>query len=175
MVDANTVTLLISLLSLTISGGVAVITYRYNNITIRNEARVEHNKLMLEIDKMYIEDPDLWSIYDDHPISQHIEKTPLKKGKKEAFIYYYINFFDIIFDFYHKKIYKNKNDKEDWESWVAFIKHFFKGCSLARGMFKDSAAWYDKEFAAFVLSVINEVEEEEKTIAVDWSNKHDPA
>ncbi|WP_416149088.1 hypothetical protein ACM26V_23025 [Salipaludibacillus sp. HK11] len=163
--DTSTITLTVSFMSLTISGILAIITIQYNKVTIRNEARVEHNKLMLEIDKMYIDDPDLWSIYDDHPISDYIEKTPLKRGKKEALIYYYINFFDIIFDFYHKKIYKNKNDKEDWESWAEFIYHFFNRCSLAREMFRKSATWYDKAFSVFLLKVIDEIEakEEKKT------------
>lgn len=157
----STITLILSITSLLISGMVAVITYRYNRITIRNAARLEHNKLLLEIDHMYIEDPDLWSIYDEHPIAKHIEKTPLKKGKKEAFIYYYINFFDIIFDFYHKQIYKNKNDKNDWKAWSDFIYHFFRGCSMAREMFRDSATWYDDDFSSYILRVIHDIEKEQ--------------
>ncbi|PKR78217.1 hypothetical protein CEY16_00210 [Halalkalibacillus sediminis] len=152
------VTLFISIFSLTISGIVAFITYRYNTVEIRNNARLEHNKLLLEIDRMYIDDPDLWSIYDNHPISKHIERTPLKKGKREAFIYYYLNFFDIIYDFYHKQIYKNKNDRNDWDSWDSYIRHFFQGCTMAREMFKDSSEWYDKDFAKYILKIIREIE-----------------
>jgi hypothetical protein len=156
----TSITLFISILSLFISGMVAFVTYRYNKVSLRNEARLEHNKLLLEIDQMYIEDPDLWSIYDDHPIGDYIEKNPLRKGKKEALVYYYINFFDIIYDFYHKQIYKTKNDIKDWDSWEQFIKHFFTSCSLARNLFKDSAEWYDKDYAQFILKVLGEIEEQ---------------
>ncbi len=119
---------------------------------------MEHNKLMLEIDQMYIDDPDLWSIYDDHPIGKHVETTPLKRGKKEALVYYYLNYFDIIFDFYHKQIVMNVNDRKDWESWRAFMMHFFASCSLARNLFKESTEWYDEKYAKFLSDVIQEVE-----------------
>jgi hypothetical protein len=151
--------IIISVVSFIVSIVTGYISYRFNKITIRNTAILEHNKLLLEIDKILMEDPLLWSIYDDHPMSKQDNiNNPVYKAKKDAFIYYYLNLFDVIFEFYHRQIVQNRNDKKQWTAWIQFIKHFLKGCSQARDTIKRSYHLYDEDQGIFYRELIDEIE-----------------
>ncbi|MDP4107454.1 MAG: hypothetical protein Q8935_21170 [Bacillota bacterium] len=160
--------LIISIVSFLVSVVTGIFSYRYNKITIRNTAILEHNKLLLEIDKILINDPKLWSIYDDHPLSkdESIAQDPsIFNAKKEAFIYYYLNLFDVIYEFYHRQIVKNKNDAKQWQAWIQFIKHFLKGCSQARSTIKKSYHLYDEDQECFYKKLIEEIESERSDLS----------
>ena len=151
--------LIISIISFILSVLTVYITYRFNRITIRNTAILEHNKLLLEIDKILIEDPRLWSIYDDRPFSNDVEiHSDIFNAKKEAFIYYYLNLFDVIFEFYHRQIVQNRNDKKQWKAWISFMQHFLKGCSQARDTIKKSYHLYDDDQGRFYKEMITKIE-----------------
>lgn len=155
--------LIISIVSFVVSVFTGIITYRYNKITIRNTAILEHNKLLLEIDKILIDDPKLWSIYDDHPLSKDVtiaQDSAIFNAKKEAFIYYYLNLFDAIYEFYHRQIVKNKNDAKQWQAWIQFIRHFLQGCSQARATIKKSYHLYDEDQVCFYKELIDDIEAE---------------
>jgi hypothetical protein len=153
------ISLVISVISFIVSVITLYITYRFNRITIRNTAILEHNKLLLEIDKILIDDPKLWSIYDNHALSKEVDEKDLTfQAKKEAFIYYYLNLFDVIFEFYHRQIVQNKNDKKQWSAWVSFIQHFLKGCSQARATIKKSYHLYDEDQGSFYKKLIEKIE-----------------
>lgn len=157
------IALIISIISFILSVVTVYITYRFNRITIRNTAILEHNKLLLEIDKILIDDPTLWSIYDEHPVSNEADITnTIFQAKKEAFIYYYLNLFDVIFEFYHRQIVQNKNDKKQWKAWIQFIKHFLKGCSQARATIQKSYHLYDDDQGSFYKELIQKVELERR-------------
>lgn len=149
----------ISIVSFVVSVITLYINYRYNRITIRNTAILEHNKLLLEIDKMLIDDPELWGVYDDHPLSKtENNNDAFLKGRREAFIYYYLNLFDVIFEFYHRQIIQNNNDKKQWQAWIQFIEHFLKGCSQARETIKKSYHLYDVDQGEFYRNLIDKIE-----------------
>ena len=155
------IAVIISVVSFVVSFITLYITYRFNKITIRNTAILEHNKLLLEIDKLLIEDPELWGIYDDHPLSDKENKEdPYLQAKQEAFIYYYLNLFDVIFEFYHRQIVQNRNDKKQWRAWVEFFRHFLTGCSQARNTIKKSYHLYDVDQVKFYKNLIQEIETE---------------
>lgn len=150
--------IIISVVSFLVSLTGLYVTYRFNRITIRNTTILEHNKLLLEIDKMLIADPELWGIYDDHPLSKVVEDEPMIQGKREAFIYYYINLFEVVFEFYNRQIVQNKNDKKQWQAWVQYVEHFLKGCSQARTTIKKSYHLYDEDQVAFYKNIIKKIE-----------------
>jgi len=153
------IALIISIISFILSIITVYITYRFNKITIRNTAILEHNKLLLEIDKILMDDPNLWSIYDDHPLSKEQNiNTPAFLAKKEAFIYYYLNLFDVIYEFYHRQIVKNRNDKKQWKAWIQFMEHFLTGCSQARDTIKKSYHLYDDDQGSFYRNLIEKIE-----------------
>lgn len=155
------IALTISIISFILSLVTVYITYRFNKITIRNTAKLEHNKLLLEIDKILIDDPELWGIYDNHPLSKKEDQSDLKlQAKQEAFIYYYLNLFDVIYEFYSRQIVKNKNDKKLWKAWVQFIEHFLSGCSQARETVKKSYHLYDDDQSEFFRGIIEKIESE---------------
>jgi len=154
----STVSLVISLISFFLTSLAVVFTYRFNRITIRNTAKQQHQAILLEIDKMLIEHPELWTIYDDHPMSAITEETPELKAKNEAFIFFYLNFFDLVYEFYNKHIIKNRNDKETWRSWKDYIEYFLQGCSQARVIIQRSGRLYESDLSAFYLSIIEKSE-----------------
>ncbi len=160
--DNNIISLVISIFSLIISTIAAVIIWKFNSISIRNTSRQEHNKLMLEINKLLIENPELWAVYDNHPVNKSIKDTSdhLVHAKRTAFIYHYINFFDILFDFYNRQIFQNKNDKADWKAWDSFITHYFKGSTEAREVYKNSFGLFDDDFSRYIMAKINEIEKD---------------
>jgi hypothetical protein len=153
--------IIISIVSFFVSILTLYINYRFNRITIRNTAILEHNKLLLEIDKMLVEDPELWGIYDSHPLST-IENanTTILEARREAFIFYYLNLFDVIYEFYHRQIVQNKNDKKQWKAWIQFIEHFLSGCSQARNTIKKSYHLYDVDQGNFYRGLIEKIESE---------------
>lgn len=103
----------------------------------------------------------MWSIYDEHPLSKENDlENKVFNAKKEAFIYFYLNLFDVIFEFYHRQIVQNKNDKKQWQAWIQFIKHFLKGCSQARDTIKKSYHLYDEDQGTFYKQLIEEIERE---------------
>lgn len=157
----DNIALIISIVSFIVSVATGYITYRFNKITIRNTAILEHNKLLLEIDKILIDEPELWGIYDEHPLSKEENKeSPFLQAKQEAFIYYYLNLFDVIFEFYHRQIVQNSNDKKQWMAWTQFIEHFLKGCSQARNTIKKSYHLYDIDQGVFYKKMIEKIEME---------------
>jgi hypothetical protein len=155
----NNIAFWISIISFILSIITCIITYRFNKITLRNTAKLEHNKLLLEIDKILIEHPNLWGVYDNHYVTSKSDEVDVHlKGQKEAFIYYYINLFDVIYEFYNRQIIQNKNDKKLWIAWTQFIEHFFRGSTQAREILKKSYHLYDGEQMEFYKEIINKIE-----------------
>lgn len=110
---------------------------------------------------MLMEDPELWGIYDNHPLAkvENLDDTFLK-ARREAFIYYYLNLFDVIYEFYHRQIVQNKNDKKQWQAWIQFMEHFLKGCSQARKTIEKSYHLYDVDQGEFYKEIIAKIESE---------------
>jgi len=108
---------------------------------LRTASRGEHFRLLLELDRNLIDNPELWGIYDSHPLSQIKASDPLVQSKRNAFIYLHFNLFEMVHDFYHHVI--SRMDKIDimyWHEWYRYIYQFFRESSKARIIFKSSIA-----------------------------------
>lgn len=152
------VSFIISIVSFVLTAVTVIFTYRFNRITIRNSAKQEHQKMLLDINKMLLAEPVLWAVYDDHPMSAEIDLTPEMQAKLDALIYYYLNFFDVVYEFYNIHIIANKNDKETWKSWKAYIRKFISGSARSRELIKQSGSLYEEGVYGFYHEIINEVE-----------------
>lgn len=162
---AGQISLVISIITFLLTILTVVFTYRFNRITIRNTAKQEHQKMLLEVNKMMIADPTLWTIYDDHPLAEGRVFTKEEQGRKEALIYYYLNYFDVIYEFYNKHIIMNRTDKETWRAWKEYMEYFFRRSSTAREIAKQAYPLYESEIAQYYGSILDKVETELRTKA----------
>jgi hypothetical protein len=155
----SVVSFTVSIISFCLTFLTVIFTYRFNRITIRNSAKQEHQKMLLDIDKILITEPSLWTIYDNHNLNSTTVRTPELEAKKEALIFYYLNFFDVVYEFYNKHIIQNKNDKETWKAWKEYMDSFIRGSSQARSIIKRSKQWYESDLSAFYFSIIQDFEQ----------------
>lgn len=157
----SSVSFVISVISFMLTIVTVIFTYRFNRITIRNSAKQEHQKILLEINKMLLAEPELWTVYDQHPMNAVTPKSPQLQAKVEALVYYYLNFFDVVYEFYNVHIIKNKNDLETWKSWAAYIEYFIRGSSAARNtILQMNAKLYEEGVYSFYYKIISEMEQE---------------
>lgn len=154
----SVVSFTLSIISFVITFVTVIFTYRFNRITIRNSAKQEHQKMLLDINKILITEPSLWTIYDNHILNSSVVRTPELEAKKDALIFYYLNFFDVVYEFYNKHIIQNKNDKETWKAWNEYIVYFIQGSSQARGIVQRSLLLYETDLSKFYSAIICDYE-----------------
>jgi len=108
--DSSTV---IALVSLLISIVNLLIFYLLEKKKGGKEDIHKSTDFLLEMDKILIADPQLWSIYDSHYICKTIDANDLLfRAKKDALLYYITNFHEIIYENY-----QNNKNSPYWLSW----------------------------------------------------------
>lgn len=105
-----------------------VATLALNSKSVRNSARVEHNSFFQEIDKQLVEDPYLWTVYNNPEVTGGLLRpnTPLHKMKRKAFLFMHMNSYDSIYYFYHKIILRKKTDKSTLETWSEYYRYLYQ-------------------------------------------------
>lgn len=177
MEESNLIPIIVSIASMFVSIYVGYRITRVNEASLRRSSRMDHTKLLFELDRSFIDYPMLWTIYDSNPLSRIREKQyedPLEKTRREAMIYAHFNLFDIVFINYQKiaekkgsfagalarikmtLFYEYKVDAMLWETWKNYIKQLFEESSEARNIFneKRTQELYPPEFVAFINSDI---------------------
>ena len=79
--------LTIALLSLFVSAFAAYRTYALSHHQLRLGSRHEFQKLLLELNKELVRDPELWGVYDSHEMARVKQDNPTHRAKLEAFSY----------------------------------------------------------------------------------------
>ncbi len=151
-----------------ITGAVAVmfglLAWRYNERSIRRLARQDHIRMLIDIDKIYIERPTLWRIYADEyqnlpePGSDEAKASagdPWEPARRRGLIYLYLNMFDAAYDFDRHLNWRNlsrrtASDREYLESWTVFVRDFFARSPEAFKLMNASKDIYSKGFVEFV-------------------------
>ncbi len=124
--------LAIAALSLLVAGFAAWRTYDLSHRQLRLGSRHEFQKLLLELDKELIRDPELWSVYDNHPMGQVRRDEPAHKAKLEAFAYMWLNVFHIVFVFMAEGAGATDPDQEYFGAFRGTMQDFVCSSSLAR-------------------------------------------
>lgn len=128
------------------------------NITLlKRNAEHDHTNAILEIDKMLVQYPELWAVYDEHEMSKNdsINKDSIKRGRLEAFVYAHLNIFELVFEFYHSDVAKmSYRDMKYWEAWEKYIKGFITDSSIARQIINSPEAKniYPEPFMSYMES-----------------------
>jgi hypothetical protein len=102
---------------------------------------VEAQKLLLEINKQYISDPNLFAIYDDHPgRDQLLKNDPKFLEKIKAMGYLKLNVFEVIFE-----VLPNLNA---YPAWAAYFEDSIRRCSVLRDELSGSPHIYNSNLIA---------------------------
>ena len=83
-----------------------------------------------DIDRQLVNRPELWAIYDDHPMSASRSNEPEAVSRRQAFLYFHFNLFETAYNDYNKVLRRTRTDEQDWV-WDAWIRRFFRASSEA--------------------------------------------
>lgn len=86
--------LVVSFLAFLASGYTAFFVQR---VSARRTVMIESQKLLLEINKQFVSNPDLFSIYDDYPRPPQLVSDKAFEEKLKALGYMHLNVFEIVF------------------------------------------------------------------------------
>lgn len=124
MSTSDIITLSVALLSLVLSGFAAYKAYNLGNHQLRVVNRIEYQKLLFDIDKQLMQDPALWAIYDNHPLSAQKKDDPTEKGKREAFLHYHANLLELVYVFFCDARWLTADEKlvaNAWDGWTKYL------------------------------------------------------
>ncbi len=156
----------ISFISLGVSVYVERRAARLNESSFRRTAEHDHISALLELDRVLISNPELWAIYDDHPLARkhRTRSDGLAAARREAFIFSHLNIFELVHDFYHGSIRMSACDRRYWSAWDRYIRQFFRTSSEARSIFRQPRAQeiYAETFTGYTREVIRSLEGEKE-------------
>jgi hypothetical protein len=141
--------LAVAALSLFVAGLAAYRTYALSHHQLRLGSRHEFQKLLLEMNKELVRDPELWGVYDSHPMAHVHRDEPIHTAKLEAFAYMMLNIFQIVFVYSAEKVRTSAPERAFFAAWEGTLKDFVCGSSLAREILfsrPDSGLIYDQRF-----------------------------
>jgi hypothetical protein len=141
-----------------VTGIVAVffglLAWRFNERSIRRHARQDHIRMILEINRIVIEHPELYCIFPGE------RDMPRERVQSYALISLFFNMFDAVFDFErHLNIgnlnWRTRADRENFEAWEATIRDFFKEAPEAKHDWHKDRHVYNKAFVEWVDRLID--------------------
>ena len=138
----------------------SIIGWKYSRISIRQTIKNSYMSALFDIDKQLINTPSLWTIYDEFPEGLIKDNDPKETGQRRAFIDYHFNLFEVTHTNYTRILFKNRADREFWESMKKYIIQFFKSSTEARNIFKEENTQqsYLTEFVILVNDIIDKIE-----------------
>jgi hypothetical protein len=128
----ETVSLSISIVSLVVAALAAYFSYRLGVRQVHLASRQEFMKLLLEIDKEIIRDPCLWGLFDNHPMAKTRPDEPEHRAKLEAFAYYLLNMFNLVFVYENELQFTSTADRELFASWEHTCRDFLATSQILR-------------------------------------------
>src|SRR5262245_30978426 len=121
LTSSEILTLGLSTLSLIVAALAAYKAYSVSAYQLRVVNRLEYQKLLFEIDKELMRDPDLWMMYDSHPLATETRKDdPLVKSKREAFLYFHANLLELVYVFFSDAKWLSADERfvaKSWDNW----------------------------------------------------------
>jgi hypothetical protein len=156
MTSAEVGSLSVAVLSLLVSSGAALWTYSLSHRQLRLGSRHEFQKLLLEMNKEMVRDPELWGVYDSHSMAQIKRDDPAHKAKLEAFAYMALNILQIVFVYAAEGISASAPERAFFSAWEGTLKDFVCDSSLAREILSrpDAELVYEANFLAHAKSLI---------------------
>jgi len=162
MTTTEATTLFLSILSLVIAAFAAYRTYVLSEYQLRLNTRNEFQKLTLEIQKELIRDPELYAVYDDHPMVLRRQQNPELYYRLEAFAYMVLNVFDTVFCFYGDSKKLTKSENRSFQMWHGLLADFLRKSSIARTILdrSETREVYTESFFLMATSIVRNLSEE---------------
>jgi hypothetical protein len=123
---------------------------------MRLGSRHEFQKLLLELNKELVRDPELWGVYDSHAMARVKSEDPAHRAKLEAFAYMFLNVFQVVFVFLADRVAgASPHEKAFFKAWEGTLRDFVQDSSLAREILsrEDSELVYEPSFLALAKSL----------------------
>lgn len=143
------------------------LAWRFNQWSIRRQARQDHIRMIIEVNRIFIDRPDLHCIFskDNYISVPEMPNTPEAQVQKKALIDLFINMFDAVFDFVRplKEInarWRTKVDEEYLNAWEATIREFFQESPEAKSAWERDRHIYSKGFVKWIDGLIAPADEE---------------
>jgi hypothetical protein len=138
-------------------------TWRFTQLAFRRSAEHDHYQELIDIDRNLITYPELWAVFDGHPLSHNpaIKADPVQTARREAYIWAVLTLYEMIYTFYHGRLGRlNRQDREEWESWQSDLCLFVRKSTEARNYFRQQAAVrvFNANFTDFLEKMIAECE-----------------
>lgn len=153
------VAIAISVVSLLVSLMVALRDWSYSKTSVRFTSRNHYTNALFDIDRQLVNRPELWAIYDDHPMAANRSMDPEAVARRDAFIYLHFNLFETVYNDYHKVLRRTQTDEQYWRSWDSWIHYFFRASAEARSLFANAVCQniFFGDFVRYGNKVISEV------------------
>jgi hypothetical protein len=149
--------IILSIMSLAVSLLVAQRVWNFNELSTRRASRETHARMLFDIGKALVDWPELWTIYDTHPLAATRDMSPSAVAKREAFVYQHLNVFEMVRDYYITIIRRDRVDEEYWQSWHVYMRQFFTSSSDARRLFAEQRTQdvFSKSFVEYANGLIS--------------------
>ena len=162
--DFQIVSIVISAISLFVALFSVRMAWNYKQASERLSANSIFSSQLITVHKCLIDQPELWMVYDDHPLTETMPTSPSISARIDGYLYMLFNLLSTTYGFYVQYIGEHKmrtDDREYWEAWKYFATELLKGSSKARELFKypTTQRLYPKSFVAFMNELIHRIEE----------------
>ncbi len=162
MTATEALSLGISLFSLLVAGAAAYRTYALSRLQLHLASRHEFQKLLLDVDKELLRDPELWGVYDNHAMHSLAEQKrddPHHQAKLEAFAYMFLNIFEIVNAFTEDWGKRDAAAEGFFKSLHGTCKDFYSNSELARKLLskENATSIFDPRFMAYIESMKKEL------------------
>jgi len=136
---------------------------QYRQETERLSASNIFSSHLININKYLIDQPELWMVYDDHPLNKITQLTPLISARIDAYLHMVFNLISTTYGFYVQGIGEQRmrdDDREYWEAYKNFGMVLMKSSSRARELFNQPTTQrlYPKSFVEFMNGLIRKIE-----------------
>jgi hypothetical protein len=159
------ISILFSFAAIIISIIALAVNNRYTKIAIRQSQRTDYSAMEFEINKLRVDRPELFDIYDNPPLPGTKDDSAEAMRRRFAYILLYFSCFDKVFHFYNHDIPMTKTDISAWKAWEKTMEDLFKNSSQARSAFhKIPEGLYPDKFRDFIIDMIKKAEKEKKSM-----------
>lgn len=149
-------TSIISIVSIAIALWAAYKAADLSSHQMRLGNRAVLHRMLLEIDRELLHDPDLYSMFKSNPLPESGNQPDLRK--EEMYVAMYLNMFE--FSFAQFKELKNLtgSEAEVSQAWDRFIVSFFDDCLPARSAWAKLKGTYYVSFAKYIDSLLADMD-----------------
>lgn len=150
--------LCVACVSLVISAFAAYKAYWLSGYQLRVSHRVEYQKLLVEIDKMLINDPTLWAVYDSHPLAAQKTDHPVEKAKRDAFLQYHADVLEVVYVFFKEARFLTPAEEKVVKAWDNWARYLVWNSSDFRALLEkpESEELYNEDFVSYANSLLKE-------------------